>query len=42
MPGMQFHALHAGHAKPNWLHDRHARHVKPDEQKKLGMKHQRV
>ena len=35
----QSHVRHAGHAKPNWLHDRHARHAKPDEQK-LGMKHQ--
>ena len=30
---------HAGHAKPNWLHDRHAKHAKPDVQK-LGMNYQ--
>ena len=35
-PGM---LIRARHAKPKWLHDRHARHAKPDEQK-LGMNHQ--
>ena len=26
----QFHARHAEHAKPKWLHDQHAWHAKPD------------
>ena len=36
--GMLIRARHAGNAKPKWLHDRPARHAKPDEQK-LGMNH---